>query len=58
MIGRVIVEEFERADPSDDGICYKVSFPAGGDDARLFQNYAYDLVKRLNARLERASQAR
>jgi len=53
LIGRVIVEQFEPADPSSDGICYKISFPAGGDDANAIRNYARDLVTRLSARLER-----
>lgn len=50
LIGRVIVEEFATTKPGDDGIYYRVSFPASSDP-KVIQNYARELVKKLSTRL-------
>jgi len=52
FIGRVIVEQFETADPRDDGIHYRISFPASANGAEI-NKYGRDLVKKLSARLDR-----
>jgi hypothetical protein len=51
--GRIIVEEFEVADPQDDGIHIKISFFDNVTDPAEVRNYGRELSKKLNARLDR-----
>jgi hypothetical protein len=52
FIGRVIVEQFESADPRDDGIHFRISFPASAN-GDVIRKYGQELVRKLAARLDR-----
>jgi hypothetical protein len=53
LIGRLIVEQFEADDPSGDGICFKIHYPAAGEDITVAMIFARDLARKVSARLDR-----